>query len=84
MTNQRQLIYKDEARRAVLHTSPSVAFCIDRIKSVDAVEVVRCKNCCHYTKEKNKAYDGHYCARMVEFVQPDDFCSYGERENDGI
>ena len=36
----RELIYRDEARSAVLHEAPGAAYCIDRIKAVDAVETV--------------------------------------------
>ena len=36
----RELIYKDEARSAVLRANPASAYCIDRVKTVDAVEVV--------------------------------------------
>lgn len=43
MTTKRQLIYKDEARRAVLKANPSDVNCIDRIKPVDAVEVVHAR-----------------------------------------
>jgi hypothetical protein len=32
-----ELIYKDDARRAILKTNPSIAFCIDNIKAVDAI-----------------------------------------------
>lgn len=39
----KELIYKDDARRAVLKANPSVAFCIDNIKAVDAKAVVRDK-----------------------------------------
>jgi hypothetical protein len=35
----RELIYKDEAYSAVLHDNPASAYCINRIKPVDAVEV---------------------------------------------
>ena len=54
-------------------------------KNIDAVEVVRCKDCkymCHYT-------DGHFECRLLSDLKPipttyctmkaDDFCSYGER-----
>ena len=37
----RELIYKDDARRAILKANPSIAFCIDNIKAVDAKAVVR-------------------------------------------
>ena len=36
----RELIYKDEARRAILQTNSMFAYCINNIKPVDAVEVV--------------------------------------------
>ena len=36
----RELIYKDEAYSAVLHDNPQFAYCINRMKPVDAVEVV--------------------------------------------
>ena len=39
----RELIYKDEARGAVLYEHPAITFCIDRLKPVDAVEVVHGK-----------------------------------------
>ena len=50
--------------------------------TVDAVEVVRCKNCNYF--------GGHgmcYCHAADEkgtpiFVREDDFCSYGERRTD--
>ena len=34
----RELIYKDEARRAVLENAAGIAWCIDRIKPVAVVE----------------------------------------------
>lgn len=37
---EKELIYKDDARRAVLKANPSIAYCIDNIKTVDAVEVI--------------------------------------------
>lgn len=45
--------------------------------TVDAVEVVRCKNCVHY--------DGEGCLLTYGEFEPNsmDFCSYGERRNDG-
>ena len=40
MSNNKPLIYKSDARRAVLKENPASAYCIDNIKPVDAVEVV--------------------------------------------
>lgn len=55
--------------------------------SVDAVEVVRCKNCIHYeARQKNQPWKSSrkYCNRQVILcTEPNDFCSYGERKTDG-
>ena len=52
--------------------------------TVDAVEVVRCRDCKHYKPQKKSAHwenSANYCIRVVTIkVQPDDFCSYGERK----
>ena len=42
--------------------------------SADVVEVVRCKDCKHWT--------GIECtARDIDVVDDDDYCSYGERKD---
>lgn len=61
---------------------------VDRIKAapaVDAVEVVRCKDC------KNRYYNefqGEFCCEAWAdgydtIVRDNDYCSYGERRTDG-
>ena len=54
--------------------------------TVDAVEIVRCKDCKHYKPQKKSAHwenRANYCNRVVTIkVQPDDFCSYGERKEE--
>ena len=43
------------------------------IPTVDAVPVVRCRDCTHY--------NGHWhCDYFCEAMLDDDFCSYGERK----
>ena len=37
----RELIYKDDATKAILQTNSTFAYCINNIKPVDAVEVIR-------------------------------------------
>lgn len=37
-----ELIYKSDARRAILKTEPRVAFCIDNIKPADFASCVEC------------------------------------------
>ena len=57
---------------------------ISEVPTVNAVEVVRCKDCKHYRPQKKSAHwenRANYCGRMVTIkVQPYDFCSYGERK----
>lgn len=47
--------------------------------TVDAVEAVRCKDCKHYENHKLKVYEN--CVRNERYIpmNPDDFCSYGQR-----
>lgn len=54
--------------------------------TVDAVEVVRCrdcKRCFKHTTKRNRQYMW-ICMRNDTdlYVRPDDFCSYGERKDD--
>ena len=61
-----------------------IAGCVDQFPAVDAVEVVRCKDCKHYDEYFRKCYvfcTGEYNTELE--VEDDDFCSYGERREDG-
>ena len=73
--------------RNPLETCFSERDVVDMLESaptVDAVEVVRCKDCKYYKPQKKSAHwenRANYCNRVVTIkVQPDDFCSYGERK----
>ena len=59
---------------------------IDKAPTVDAVEIVRCRDCKHYKPQKKSAHwenRANYCGRIVTIkTQPYDFCSYGERKDD--
>lgn len=48
--------------------------------TIDAVEVVRCKDCIFY--EKALSVQG-FCHNHESIVYVNDFCSYGERREDG-
>ena len=54
---------------------------IHGMPTIDAVEVVRCKDCRHrYLHDVDETY---YCANgcgLTDCVKPDDFCSHGERK----
>ena len=82
MANEK-LIRASEARKAILNADPKLAYCIDNIKGVDAVEVVRCRDCKHLQY-------GYQCYNPLGMslnndvdayvlVNEDDFCNYGER-----
>ena len=51
---------------------------LNKLPTVDAVEVVRCKDCKHRADEWEC---GNYLCnlKMIGFVRANDFCSYGER-----
>ena len=55
---------------------------IAEIPTVDAVEVVRCKDCIYYHREIG--YWFGQCSKCRLMPYPHDFCYYGERkEGDG-
>ena len=49
--------------------------------TVDAVEVVRCKDCKLYCR--NYAHMRKHCGLTGAIVEDDDFCSCGERKDNG-
>lgn len=58
---------------------------IDDAPTVDAVEVVRCRDCKHWDSETwfcdNHSTFGHHGFEWNMFSE-EDFCSYGERKDD--
>lgn len=44
--------------------------------TIDAVQVVRCKDCKHY----DGSYSYPMCCRFEETFEPDGYCSYGEKK----
>ena len=56
---------------------------IDNAPTIDAVPVVRCKDCASFRYSGMGGDNGiTYCASMGIEMQPTDFCSYGERKDD--
>ena len=49
---------------------------IEKAPTVDAVFVMRCKNCRSYNKPKTG-----WCEVHLDREHPDDFCSYGKRKD---
>ena len=67
------------------YSETDVANLLLHAPTVDAVEIVRCRDCKHYKPQKKSAHwenRANYCNRVVTIkTQPDDFCSYGERKD---
>lgn len=60
---------------------------IEKAPTVDAVPVVRCKDCVHWDDDPD-TYGADYgpkgkCMKSFETMCADDFCSHGERK-DGV
>ena len=63
--------YEEEAVKRALQYAPTV----------DAVEVVRCKDCMFYNHGENDCESWSACERVYYIdVSENDFCSYGEKE----
>ena len=56
--------------------------------TVDAVEVVRCRDCKHWVRDGNESFGyAMFCKANCSLggqgiKKPDDFCSYGERKTE--
>lgn len=78
---------KSIAYGTILGLKSAISFA-ETLSTADVVEVVRCKDCKHYRNHPNglcdcwtEPYDNErgYKGDM-HCVEPDDFCSYGERK----
>ena len=60
---------------------------IDKAPTVDAVEVVRCRDCMWsdfgYTEKAfgKEAIPAHHCCYHQKTVSPNDYCSFGKRKD---
>lgn len=57
-----------------------IAMEIDDAPIIDAVEVVRCKDCKYYSRTKTNKKGYLICPASGMEIRPEDFCSYGERK----
>lgn len=55
---------------------------LDEQRTVDAVEVVRCKDCERISPSVTARKNEVWCRKIRAYVPVDGFCSYGERRND--
>jgi len=63
-------------RTEIQHKALKEAF--ERVPTVDAVPVVRCKNCKFWRNDDCQNDNHGYCP-----ISENDFCSWGERREDG-
>ena len=92
MANEKRLIDSDRLIRSLKamtseYDAVSLHGIINSLKewpTLDAVEVVRCKDCvfCKLYSESGE-YHCRTMKGMYRAVKPNDFCSYGERNENG-
>ena len=82
MSKQKVLIDREEARAKFSKVLAYMGSDVDRIlynmPTIDAVPVVRCKDC-HFCDPENHHCDHPMGTTIPVPRKPDDFCSYGER-----
>ena len=72
------LIHRDGLKQTLLDLGfyPAIVkSALEKAPTIDAVEVVRCKDCNFYGRNKRCVMNGLY-------ISGSDFCSYGERKKD--
>lgn len=90
MADEKRLIWADDALAAefTIEEGGAIAYVVDsevirRLPTVDAVEVVRCKDCRSGSRNTPDGFhwpDGFaWCTRCKIMMNSCDFCSYGER-----
>lgn len=85
ITEQTVSMYATSAEcRAARHGANLALFALDDIPTADVVEVVRCKDCIYYKANScfNRQWDFE-SSTEIPMVRENDFCSYGERRDDG-
>ena len=88
MANEKRLIDANASKELILRrsgnmqndwSSPAVLLAVECQPTVDAVEVVRCKDCKNCDDEGFCWYWKYEPGMRPNTVDADDFCSYGER-----
>lgn len=78
-----EYLKREDVRRAVLHNEgDAVIAAIDELPTVDAVQVVRCRECIHRDPEDHRCdCGGHeWVIGKIVPVEDDWFCASGERK----
>ena len=51
--------------------------------TIDAVQVVRCKDCQYAGEPIYEVENDYWCSKHGIYIYENDYCSYGERRTDG-
>jgi hypothetical protein len=75
---------EEEKQSVAYFAFESIITALKQEPTVDAVEVVRCKDCKHYKRlDDGKSKEWGICRRInVPCTYPNNYCSYGERRSD--
>ena len=78
------MVWAVSLRNPKLASIDDTLFILDNLPSVDAVEVVRCKDCKHGELNCNLQKKEYVVCELDEYLVwlPNGFCSYGERKED--
>ena len=81
-SNKKRLIDADAFLEKMKRTSRyfDVAFDVEEMPTVDAVPVVRCRECFYYTHVNDKIGKCVFLIGENQYVVPDGYCYLGERK----
>ena len=82
LSTEKRLIDADAFLEKMKRTSRyfDVVFDVEEMPTVDAVKVVRCRDCKYHEDTSITEYE--HCCLLSKTVRYNDFCSYGERKDD--
>ena len=63
-------------------TANEVERILDELPTIDAVPVVRCRDCVHFAMFKNSVKKVGICKIGYGYCIENDFCSFGERKDE--
>ena len=74
-----EVIADDSSEELFVKVAKLICEMLNCAPTVDAVEVVRCKDCKNFVPFVELYHKAGQCRKMVGLVCEDDFCSYRER-----
>ena len=81
---EREAVLKEAESRIMWGASAAAVYELIRdAPAADVAPVVRCRDCKHYEIHKPKVLENCERKGYIIPMKPDDFCSYGERKDNG-